>query len=169
VRQRPADWFAGRAWGEVMEESLTDAVAELRRQLGDDMSRWTWGRVHYASFEHVLGRVRALRPVFNRGPVPVGGDMDTVAAGCYVGARPWVVYGATASYRQIIDLSDFNKSLAVLPGGQSGHPASRHYADMIGLWARGDYHPLPFDRAEVERHAAGRLTLTPTHLEGKAL
>jgi len=166
ARERPAEWFAGRAWGQVMEDSLTDAVDELRRQLGDDMSRWTWGRVHYASFEHVLGRVRALRPVFNRGPVPVGGDMDTVAAACYIGARPWAVYAATASYRQIIDLSDFNRSLAIVPGGQSGHPASRHYADMIGPWARGDYHPLPFDRAEVERHAEGRLTLKPAHLGG---
>jgi len=144
-----------------MEQSLADAVAELRCQLGDDMSRWTWGRIHGAPFEHVLGRVRALRPVFNRGPVPVGGDMNTIAQASYLGARPWGVYSYTASYRQIIDLSDFNRSLAILPGGQSGHPASRHYADMISAWARGDYHPMPFDRTEVERHAEGRLTLTP--------
>jgi penicillin amidase len=169
VREQPADWFPGRAWREVMEQSLTDAVAELQRQLGDDMSRWTWGRVHYAPFEHVLGRVRALRPVFNRGPVPIGGDMNTIANACYIGARPWGAYSYVASYRQIIDLSDFNRSLAIVPGGQSGHPASRHYADMIGPWARGDYHPLPFDRAEVERHAEGRLTLTPAHLGGSAL
>jgi len=161
VREQPAGWFPGRAWHEVMEQSLTDAVEEMRQQLGDDMSRWTWGRIHYVPFEHVLGRVWALRPVFNRGPVPLGGDMNTVAAACYLGARPWAVYSYAASYRQIIDLSDFNRSLAIVPGGQSGHPASRHYADMIGPWARGDYHPLPFDRAEVERHAGGRLTLTP--------
>ena len=169
VREQPAGWFSGRAWREVMEQSLTDAVAELRRRLGDDMSGWTWGRIHYAPFEHVLGRLRALRPVFNRGPVPVGGDTNTVAQASYLGARPWGVYSFAASYRQIIDLSDFNRSLAILPGGQSGHPASRHYADMIGPWARGDYHPLPFDRAEVERHAEGRLTLTPAQSGGNVL
>ena len=161
LREQPADWFPGQTWREVMEQSLADAVAELRRQLGDDMSRWTWGRIHYAPFEHVLGRMRALRPIFNRGPVPIGGDMNTVANACYLGARPWGVYSYAASYRQIIDLSDFNRSLAVIAGGQSGHPASRHYADMIGPWARGDYHPMLFDRAEVEHHAEGRLTLTP--------
>jgi penicillin amidase len=169
VQEQPARWFPGRAWREVMEQSLTDAIAELRSQLGDDMSRWTWGRIHYAPFEHVMGRVRALRPVFNRGPMPVGGDMNTIANACYLGTRPWAVYSYAASYRQIIDLSDLNRSLAILPGGQSGHPASRHYADMIGPWARGDYHPLPFDRAEVERHAEGRLTLAPAHLEGSVL
>ena len=161
VREQPTGWFAGQAWREVMEQSLADAIEGLRTELGDDMSRWTWGRIHFAPFEHVLGRVGALRPIFNRGPVPVGGDMNTVAQASYLGARPWAVHSYTVSYRQIIDLGDFNRSLAILPGGQSGHPASRHYADMIAAWARGDYHPLPFDRAEVERHAEGRLTLTP--------
>ena len=169
LREQPAGWFRGRDWREVMEQSLTDAVGELRRNLGDDMSRWTWGRIHYAPFEHVMGRVRALRPIFNRGPVPIGGDMNTVANACYLGARPWGVYSYAASMRLIIDLSDFNRSLAIVPGGQSGHPASRHYADMIGPWARGDYHPLPFDRAEVERHAEGRLTLTPAQSGGNVL
>jgi penicillin G amidase len=161
MKEAPADWFAGRSWPEVMEQSLEEAVAALRRQLGEDMSRWTWGRVHYASFEHVLGKVRALRPMFNRGPVPVGGDMNTVAQASYVGSRPFAVYSYTASYRQIIDLSDLGRSVAILPGGQSGHPASRHYSDMIDAWQRLEYHPLLFDRGEIERQAAGKLTLIP--------
>jgi penicillin amidase len=161
MREAPVDWFAGRSWPEVMEQSLVEAVAGLRRQLGEDMSRWTWGRVHYAPFEHVLGRVRALQPLFNRGPVPVGGDMNTVAQASYVGSRPFVVHSYTASYRQIIDLSDLNRSVAILPGGQSGHPASRHYSDMIDAWRRVEYHPMLFDRGEIERQAEGRLTLMP--------
>ncbi len=161
MKEAPADWFAGRSWPEVMEQSLEEAVAALRRQLGEDMSRWTWGRVHYAPFEHVLGRVRALQPLFNRGPVPVGGDMNTVAQASYVGSRPFAVHSYTASYRQIIDLSDLNRSVAILPGGQSGHPASRHYGDMIDAWRRVEYHPMLFDRGEIERQAEGRLTLMP--------
>jgi len=161
MREAPADWFAGRSWPEVIEQSLVEAVAGLRRQLEEDMSRWTWGRVHYAPFEHVLGRVRALQPLFNRGPVPVGGDMNTVAQASYVGSRPFVVHSYTASYRQIIDLSDLNRSVAILPGGQSGHPASRHYSDMIDAWRRVEYHPMLFDRGEIERQAEGRLTLMP--------
>jgi len=161
MKEAPSDWFAGRSWLEVMEQSLEEAVAVLRRQLGEDMSRWTWGRVHYAPFEHVLGRVRALRPLFNRGPVPVGGDMNTVAQAGYIGSRPFAVSGYTASYRQIIDLSDFDRSVAILPGGQSGHPASRHYSDMIDAWRWLEYHPLLFDRREIEQQSAGKLTLMP--------
>ena len=161
MREAPADWFAGRGWPEVMEHSLDEAVAALRWQLGEDMSQWTWGRIHYAPFEHVLGRVRALRPVFNRGPVPVGGDMNTVAQASYIGSRPYAVCSYAVSYRQIIDLSDFNRSVAIMPGGQSGHPASRHYSDMIEAWRRLEYHPMLFDREEIERQAAGKLTLMP--------
>jgi penicillin amidase len=161
MREAPADWFGGRGWPEVMEQSLEEAIAALRRQLGEDMSRWTWGRVHYAPFEHVLGRVRALRPMFNRGPVPVGGDMNTVAQASYIGSRPFAVHSYAVSYRQIIDLSDLNRSVAIMPGGQSGHPTSRHYSDMIEAWRRLEYHPLLFDRQEIERQAAGRLTLMP--------
>ena len=73
--------------------------------------------------------------------------------------RPYAVHSFTPSYRQIIDLSDFNRSVAILPGGQSGHPASRHYSDMIDAWRRLEYHPLLFDREEIERQAAGKLTL----------
>jgi penicillin amidase len=161
MKEAPADWFDGRSWRELMEQSLEEAVAALRRSLGEDMSRWTWGRLHYAPFEHVLGRVRALRPLFNRGPVPVGGDMNTVAQASYIGSRPYAVSSFAVSYRQIIDLSDFDRSVAILPGGQSGHPASRHYSDMIDAWRWLEYHPLLFDRAEIERQAAGKLTLTP--------
>jgi penicillin amidase len=161
IQDAPSEWFPGRSWQQVMEQSLSEAVASLREQFGDDMSRWNWGRIHFAPFEHVLGNVRALRRVFNRGPVPVGGDMNTVANASYVGTRPYGVYSYAASYRQIIDLSDFNRSVAVLAGGQSGNPASRHYGDMIDAWRRVEYHPMLFERAEIERHAEGRLTLTP--------
>jgi penicillin amidase len=158
MRERPA-WFEGKTWTVVMEESLESAVAELRRLLGDEVSRWQWGRLHKQRFRHPLGEVRGLDRVFNRGPAAIGGDWNTV---WQAGYSPYHGYDANAfspSWRQIIDLSDFNRSQAVLPTGQSGHPGSPHYQDMIGMWQRGEYHPMPWDREEVERYAARRLEL----------
>lgn len=176
MRERP-DWFAGhgavaaskrasrssdrQGWREAMEEALASAVAELRRLLGDDMSRWQWGRLHTQTFPHPLGQVRALSRILNRGPIPIGGDANTV---CQAAFSPYHGYDAnswSASYRQIIDLADFNRSLAVLPSGQSGHPGSRHYSDMIEMWRRLEYHPMPWDRGEVMKQARGRLVLVP--------
>ncbi len=160
MRERPA-WFEGKTWHEAMEESLESAVTELRKLLGDEVSRWQWGRLHKQRFKHPLGEVRGLDRVFNRGPVPVGGDSNTVWQASYAPYHGYELNSFTASWRQIIDLDDFNRSQAVLPSGQSGHPGSRHYSDMIPLWSSGEYHPMPWDREEVEKHARGRLELSP--------
>ncbi|MDO8615831.1 MAG: penicillin acylase family protein [Dehalococcoidia bacterium] len=158
VRERPA-WFEGKTWHEIMEECLASAAGELRRLLGDEVSRWQWGRLHKQRFRHPLGEVRGLDRIFNRGPVPLGGDANTVWQASYAPYHSYDVTGSTATWRQIIDLADFNRSQAVLPNGQSGHPGSAHYHDMIPMWRQGEYHPMPWDREEVERYADRRLEL----------
>jgi penicillin amidase len=159
-------WFAGKSWKEAMEEALASAVGELRRQLGDDVSRWQWGRLHRQTFHHPLGQVRALSRLFNRGPVAVGGDSNTVWQASYVPYRGYDLTGSTACYRQIIDLGDLDRSVAVIPSGQSGHPGSRHYGDMIGMWQRVEYHPMLWERTSVEEQTRGRLVLEPTGSDG---
>jgi penicillin amidase len=67
------------------------------------------------------------------------------------------------SLRFIFDLNDWDNSRAILPGGQSGHPASPHYADMVTAWRGGAYHPLLWSRAAVERHTRDVLTLLAEH------
>ena len=160
MRERP-QWFGEKGWREVMEESLASAVAELRKLLGDDVSRWQWGRLHAQRFRHPLGQGRGLAQMFNRGPIPLGGDANTVCAAAYAPYQGYNAISFAVSWRQIIDLGDFNRSLAVLPTGQSGHPGSRHYSDMMEMWRRVEYHPMPWDREEVERQARSRLELAP--------
>ncbi len=160
MQERP-DWFPGRTWREVAEQALVDAVRDLRRRLGDDMTRWQWGRLHRLVLRHPLGQVRALAPIFNRGPYPVGGDANTVAQAAYLPYDGYEVVSFAASWRMIVDLADFNRSLGVIPGGQSGNPASRHYTDQLQLWLQGEYHPMPWDREQVEKHVESRLHLTP--------
>ena len=156
--ERP-QWFDGKSWSQAMEEALESAVGELRSLLGDEVSRWQWGRLHKQRFAHILGEVRGLDRVFNRGSVPLGGDMNTVWQASYAPYHGYDVNSFTASWRQIIDLADFNNSRATLPSGESGHPGSRHYADMTAMWRRGEYHPMLWDREAVEAQAKGRMEL----------
>ncbi|PYM77204.1 MAG: hypothetical protein DME03_06045 [Candidatus Rokuibacteriota bacterium] len=141
-------------------KALESAVGELRSRLGDEVSRWQWGRLHEQHFQHPLGEVRGLDRIFNRGAVPMGGDANTIWQAAYVPYHGYDVNSFTASWRQIIDLADFNRSRATLPSGQSGHPGSRHYADMISPWRRGEYHPMLWDREQVEAQARGWLGLS---------
>lgn len=160
MREEP-DWFAGRTWHEVMGEALASAIEELRALLGDEVSRWQWGRLHRQAFKHPLGEVKGLDFVLNRPSVPVGGDSNTVWQAAYSPYHGYDLNSFTASWRQIIDLADFNNSRGVLPSGESGHSGSRHYHSMNAMWRTGRYHPMPWDRDEVEKVASGTLTLSP--------
>ena len=66
-----------------------------------------------------------------------------------------------ASFREILDLSDWDKSIAINVPGQSGQPESPHYGDLLPLWSEGKYFPLLFTREKIEKHAAARLLLEP--------
>lgn len=147
------------SWAEVIRPAFAKAVAELKARLGGEPASWTWGRLHTFEAAHPLGRVWWLAPYFNRGPVPVPGSSMTVGKMQYPHGTFKMNHGA--SMRQITDFADINAALVVLPGGQSGIPASPHYDDGLALWLAGQYHPLPMDRAVVERHLEGRLVLQP--------
>ena len=40
-------------------------------------------------------------------------------------------------------------------------PGSPHYDDLIGLWTRGEYFPLLYSRAAIEKESESTITLTP--------
>ncbi|MEI7769333.1 MAG: penicillin acylase family protein, partial [Chloroflexales bacterium] len=99
--------------------------------------------------------------IFNRGPWPTGGDIDTVNQAYTPRSSPAGPLYTAPSYRQIIDVGGWDASRVILPAGQSGHPASRHYSDMAEAWRDGAYIPMLWSRAAVERDTAAVLMLKP--------
>ncbi|MFI5184911.1 MAG: penicillin acylase family protein, partial [Vicinamibacteria bacterium] len=145
---------------DVLRASFEKAVAELGATLGGEPRTWTWGRLHTLEFQHPLGRAsRILDAFWSRGPFPVPGHNQSVDKMEYDESDFRVLHGP--SMRQITDFSDLDHSLAVLPGGESGIPASRHYADLMPLWLAGEYHPFPMTRPQVDGVGESRLVLTP--------
>jgi penicillin G amidase len=136
--------------------SLAEAWRDLAGRMGPDASGWSWGRMHRAFFEHPLATSPALKTVLNTHDVPRGGDSTTPNA-TGSGARQT----AGASFREVIDVADWDNSMTINVPGVSGQPGSPHYADLLPLWAEGRYHPLPFSRRAVESYAADRLMLLP--------
>ena len=156
-------WLAD---GDDPEAIIADAwaatVAALRDAWGDDVAAWRYGLAHRLTLRHPLAINRLLARWLNRGPISTGGDGETVnMGGLNVGPTGLVSYAAP-SYRQILDPTDWDRSCAIHPTGQSGHPASPHYADFFASWLTGEYHPLPWTRGAVEKAAAHRLTLAPS-------
>jgi penicillin amidase len=144
----------------VVEESLQEVAESLTDLLGADRSRWNWGAVHSLTFRHSLGAIGPMGRIFNVGPIPLGGNSDTPFQASSAAGRGWAVTAATQSYRQIIDMGDFGKSMSMHAPGQSGMLGSKHYRDLVAPWLAGEYHSLIWDRSDVDASAAHRLTIS---------
>jgi penicillin amidase len=143
----------------MLLQSLADAMTELSGRFGSDWKKWRWGDLHVAEFRHQLSTDDARRAAFDLAPVARGGDGNTVNATGFGGKD--YVQRAGASFREILDLSNWDNSVAINVPGQSGQPQSRHYGDLLMLWAEGKYFPLLFSREQIEANAAERLSLVP--------
>ena len=154
-------WFAPpTTFDDVIAETLRSALDYLSRRLGPEPGRWRWGDLHRVTFAHPLG-IGPLARILSRGGFPLGGDIETVAQAASNVGDSFAATGSIPSYRFVVDLSDFDRSVGVLATGQSGHPGSRHYDDQTPLWRAGRYHPLPFSRRAVVESIADVLTLLP--------
>ncbi len=153
-------WFGaeGRAARDrLLRSTLSKAVQRLKALPEPRQSRW--GALHTVVFRHPLaGLGPATAAAFNLGPVERPGDINTPNNTRY-DEQYRQVHGA--SYRQLFDLADWDRGLATSAPGQSAQPGSPHYADLLPLWARGEYFPLAFSRKKVEEVARHRLTLKP--------
>jgi penicillin amidase len=149
--------IAGR--DQLLAATLESAREELTKVLGPDPSHWSWGALHTVHFRHSLDRQPEAATFLNLGPLPRPGDEYTVnATGAYGDSWEQV---AGASYREILDAKDWDRSVAVNTPGQSGQPGSPHYADLLPLWDTGRYFPLVFSRKAVEDETKDRLVLQP--------
>ena len=145
---------------DIIERSLGQTLSELREVIGADMDKWTWGKIHTLTFEHVLGKKKPLDRIFNLGPFPVGGSHLTINKRKYAYDKPYHA-NSGVSQRMIVDLSDMDSCLHVLPTGESGHIRSPHHKDQIHLYLEGRYRPSWTDRREVEKHGEAILILRP--------
>jgi penicillin G amidase len=137
------------------------AHEELKQDLGPDTSGWSWGKLHSIQFRHSLDQQPGAAGTFELRPLPRPGDEYTVnATGFDESWGSWEqIQGA--SYREILDTSDWDRSIAVNAPGQSGQPGSRHYSDLMPLWDSGHYFPLSYTQQAVEENTLDRLTLLP--------
>jgi penicillin amidase len=143
-----------------LDDALVAAWQRCAELMGPDPEGWRWGAIHRARFVHPLGRMPGLEPLFVAAERGLGGDEQTVNNAGFEGDGPFAVY-VVPSWRVVYDLSDLDRSMGVLPTGQSGNPASPHWNDQHKAWAAVELRPLPFTRPAVEAAGIGRLTLLP--------
>ena len=126
----------------ALESGLTRAIAQLSSSQGTDWNGWRWGRMHTRAFPH------PFLSMFDLPAVERPGGTGSVAAD-----------GAT--YREILDTADWDRSIVTNVPGQSGQPGSPFYDNLLPLWASDTYFPLVFSRPRVNDAATHRLSLRP--------
>jgi len=146
---------------EILSQSLVEAVASLETQLGNNMSNWNWGKVHTLEHKHPLGTVDALKDYFNVGPFPMKGSREVIDNRGYKYNNSGL-YNVTSgpSTRRIIDFSDIENSMSILPTGQSGNPFSEHYQDQADMYNKGAFRKMKMNKKEIIS-VSTKLTIIP--------
>jgi penicillin amidase len=144
----------------LVRQAFHATVVWLSRRLGPRVADWQWGRLHGLHLQHALSTRKPLGMLFNVPSFPWSGDLETVRAGGSLPAR-YDASGPISAYRFIADCGDWDNSLSCIPGGQSGHRGSPHYADQVDAWRRVAYHPLSFTRPTIARVQRHLLRLSP--------
>ena len=156
----------GRA--EILRQAMVQARLDLTRELGKDPSAWTWGAVHTLTPTHpVLGSEGVPAPVrwaFNESAIGLPGGSSIVNANGW-DARTGYAVNWAPTFRSVVDLDDFDRSVWIDQTGASGHAFSRHRMDQLHDWANGRTRPWPFESATVAAATKATLRLTPDGVE----
>jgi penicillin amidase len=160
-------WFDDLATPEIEDRTTTLARAVgaawtiANERWGPDPADWPYGESHTLRLDNPLGTLPVIGSWFNRGPISLPGSATTVAAfgGRWDGETYPVLYGP--SMRWISDLSDPDASLAVLPAGQSGHPADPHYDDQLPLYLSGRLRAVHWSEEAIIDATRSVLVLRP--------
>jgi penicillin G amidase len=144
---------------EIFRQTIDAAYADAQKRMGGDPQSWGWGKLHFMRFRHVLDPLDNLAGFLDPPPVPRPGDDNTVDATWNLPNNYDQLGGA--SYREIFDVSDWDRSEGVNVPGESGQPGSSHYSDLVPLWRDGKYFPLAYSEQAVEAQTTDRLELLP--------
>ena len=113
-------------------------------------------KVHTIEHAHTLGQDPNLAKLLNVGPFPVVGNNEVLNnMAFHPTADGQYKVKSGPALRRIVDFSDWERGVSVLPTGQSGNPMSPHYGDQAALFVNGEFRTEMMNKEEIL--AASRL------------
>jgi penicillin G amidase len=155
LTERPARWLPVnyKNYDELLIAASDLAVKELETKTKDkDADDWAWKRFNYLDMLHPIGKNGILKKLLSITNQPQSGtEWSPRAASRHHGP----------SERFVANLGDWDGSILLITGGESGQTGSEHYRDQFPFWFEGKAIYGPFSdaaEAKVKRHT---LTLKP--------
>ncbi|WP_276166975.1 penicillin acylase family protein [Zobellia alginiliquefaciens] len=147
---------------DIINVSFRETLQDLEKTLGKDSASWVWGRVHTIEHGHPIGQIDALRSFFNVGPFGARGTREVINNAYF----PYTEDGfykvsSGPSTRRVIDFSDVENGMSILPTGQSGNPFSEHYKDQAEMYVNGGFRKMMLNKEEIMTTSKSQLTLKP--------
>lgn len=154
---------------DLFQLAFINAYEWMIENMGEERTEWRWGALHQGTF---VGRVIGYENnslivnsgpfALNHGPYEMSGGTGVINATAYqVTEEAQFLVKTLPAYRLIVDVADFGNSRAMHTTGQSGHPASDHYKDMIVPWRTIEYHDVQWGANAIRELATKRLELEP--------
>jgi penicillin G amidase len=155
LTERPSRWLPPdyKSYDELLSAAADQAVKQLAEKTSDaDPDDWEWKRFNYLDMLHPIGREGILKKLLSITNQPQSGTLwSPRAASRHAGP----------SERFVANLADWDQSIMLITGGESGQAGSEHYRDQFPYWFEGKAIYEPFSdaaEAKVKRHT---LTLKP--------
>ena len=137
---------------DVVHMSFKSSISFLQNQLGENVDDWTWNRVLSVEYEHAIGKAGGLlRKLFNVGPFETIGGNEVINNQIFkLDSTGYYKVNAGPSTRRIIDFSDVENSLAIIPTGQSGNVFSEYYKDQTQKYLDGEFVKMRLNQSDIE-------------------
>lgn len=117
-----------------------DSIKKLEATIGSE-----WYKVKNTTIAHLT-----KLPAFSYTGLQMGGWGNTVNA---------VKTDHGPSWRMVVQMGKEIEAYGVYPGGQSGNPGSKYYADLLQYWVDGKYYRLQFlPNTEVQNNSGIKYT-----------
>ena len=138
---------------DIVSLAFKKSISALERQLGSDTSKWQWEKVAAVSHPHALAGGGALmQSIFNVGPFTTDGGNEVINNQIFqLNNSGMYRIVAGPSTRRVIDFSDIENSVSILPTGQSGNIFSDHYDDQVQKFINGEFVRMELNQNEIEK------------------
>ena len=155
LTDRPAKWLPAdyKNYDELLTAAADRAVAQLealsKKSRPED---WAWKRFDSLDMFHPLGRTGFLKTFLS--------ITDKPQSGTAFSPRAATKHDGPAM-RFVANLGNWDESIMLIPGGQSGQPGSGHYTDQFPYWYEGRAIFQVFSDAAEANARKHTLTLVP--------
>ena len=155
LTERPARWLPAdyKNYDELLSAAADQAVKRLEQKTKDaDPDDWAWKRFNYLDMFNPIGRDGILKRLLSITDQPQSGtEWSPRAASRHHGP----------SERFVANLADWDESIMLITGGESGQTGSEHYRDQFPYWFDGKAIFGPFSDAAEAKARRHTLTLKP--------